>query len=111
MSKPVFAALLVGMSVFALARPASPASPTVEVKLFQFQPGTIEAKVGETVTWKNSDEIEHTVTSGEPEKKDGRFDMKLPGKGASSSFKFGEPGTYHYFCDRHPSMRGEVRVH
>jgi plastocyanin len=24
--------------------------------------------------------------------------------------RFSEPGVYDYFCDRHPSMRGEIRV-
>ena len=30
--------------------------------------------------------------------------------GTTTTVKFDEPGVYPYFCDRHPSMRGEIRV-
>lgn len=82
----------------------------VSIQIFQFKPTTIEVKAGTRVTWTNGDDIEHTVTSGAPEKKDGRFDSKLNGKEATASITFTKPGTYPYFCDRHQSMRGEIRV-
>ncbi len=62
------------------------------------------------MTWTNQDDIEHTVTSGTPDRPDGRFNSRLAGKGATFSFTFTEPGTYSYFCNRHQSMRGQVRV-
>jgi hypothetical protein len=43
----------------------------VTIKLFQYQPGRIQARVGTMVTWLNEDEIFHTVTAGEPDKKGG----------------------------------------
>jgi plastocyanin len=82
----------------------------VTVKLFQFQPAELEVKAGTTVTWTNEDDIGHTITSGNPEKKDGRFDMRLAGKGSIYGFTFTQPGTYSYFCDRHQSMQGRIRV-
>jgi len=86
------------------------AIPAIDIQLFQFQPGTVEVNAGTTVTWTNRDDIEHTVTAGDPEHRSGRFDVRLPARGTSSKVSFGEPGVYPYFCDRHPSMRGEIRV-
>ena len=84
--------------------------PAIDVQLFQFQPGAVEVNAGTTVTWTNRDDIEHTVTAGDPEHPTGRFDVRLPARGTSTRVSFGEPGVYPYFCDRHPSMRGEIRV-
>ena len=84
--------------------------PAIDVQLFQFQPEAVVVPAGTTVTWTNRDDIGHTVTSGDPEHRTGRFDLRLPGRGASTTVRFSVPGVYHYFCDRHPSMRGEIRV-
>ena len=97
------------MVVAALVASAGPI-PAVDVQLFQFQPGVVEVRAGTTITWTNRDDIAHTVTSGDPEHRTGRFDQRLTGRGASTTVRFGEPGVYPYFCSRHPSMRGEIRV-
>ena len=91
------------IAVAALTASAEP-TPAVEIQLFQFKPGAVE------VTWTNGDDIEHTVTSGDPDHRTGRFDQHLSGRGRTATIKLSEPGVYPYFCDRHPSMRGEVRV-
>ena len=95
--------------VTALLASAEPI-PAVDIQLFQFQPGTVEVKAGTTITWTNRDDIEHTVTAGDPEHRTGRFDVRLVVRGTSTRVSFSEPGVYAYFCDRHPSMRGEIRV-
>jgi plastocyanin len=82
----------------------------VEVRTFQFKPGRVEVKAGAAVTWVNEDEIRHTVTSGAPEGRDGKFDEALDGKGSRATVRFAAPGIYPYFCSRHQAMRGEVRV-
>lgn len=82
----------------------------VAIRTFQFQPSPLQVSAGTAVTWTNRDQILHTVTSGAPGAKDGRFDETLDGAGASYTITFSEPGTYTYFCSRHESMRGEVRV-
>jgi plastocyanin len=94
-----------------IAGPAS-SQPGVAaaIRVFQFQPGALEVAAGTRVTWRNEDEITHTVTSGAAGSPDGRFDLQLAGKGTQGSAVFPEPGTYPYFCARHPSMRGEVTV-
>ncbi len=80
------------------------------IQLFQFRPGQAEVAKGTAVTWTNQDDITHTVTSGTPEHLDGRFAARLAGKGATATVEFKESGVYPYFCERHPSMRGEIRV-
>jgi plastocyanin len=113
--------LLTGVVVMALvgcgsAGPGAPAGAqaapeaAVNIQTFQFQPGDLVVRAGTRVTWTNQDDIEHTVTSGTPEKRDGRFGAPLRAKGAKFSQTFGQPGTYTYFCDRHQSMRGQIRV-
>ena len=86
------------------------AETRVSIQTFQFQPGDLTVRAGTRVTWVNQDDIAHTVTSGTPEKRDGRFDAPLAAKGATFSQTFDQPGTYPYFCDRHQSMRGQIHV-
>jgi plastocyanin len=83
---------------------------SVTIQTFQFRPSPIEVRAGTRVTWINQDDILHTVTSGTPEGRDHRFEAPLDGKGASSTVTFTQAGSYPYFCDRHQSMRGEIRV-
>jgi plastocyanin len=83
---------------------------TVTIQTFQFQPKQLEVKTGTQITWVNEDDIRHTVTSGTPENRDGRFDAALAGKSTKFSFTFTQPGTYTFFCDRHQHMRGEIQV-
>ena len=96
--------ILAGFSV------AATTPSRVNVRVFQFRPGQLEVKAGTRVTWTNQDDITHTVTSGTPEQRDGRFDQRLEGAGIATTVEFTEPGVYPYFCDKHPSMRGEIRV-
>jgi plastocyanin len=104
------AAAIVGLTVGAVTLVAASGPETLEIRLFQFQPTAVEVKAGTVVRWVNRDEIEHTVTSGEPDHPAGRFAVRLPARGASASVSFAEPGVHRYFCERHPSMRGEIRV-
>jgi len=89
---------------------AATAETPVEIRTFQFRPGHLEVKAGTTVRWTNQDDITHTVTSGTPEARDGRFAQRLSGKGTATTIELKEPGLYPYFCERHPSMRGDIRV-
>ena len=76
-----------------------------EIKQFAFQPKTLEVPVGTTVTWTNQDAIQHSVTAT-----DGSFDSGLFTQGGTFAQTFEQPGTYAYFCARHGSMQGEVKV-
>lgn len=77
-----------------------------QIKLFQFQPRELSVKAGSTVKWSNGDDIEHSVTS----KQDGQFDSGFFKKDGTYEFTFSAPGTYDYFCKRHPSMKATVVV-
>jgi plastocyanin len=92
------------------AAAAGTSDPSVTIRLFQYQPASLHVAVGATVTWANGDDILHTVTSGTSDARDGRFDGRLGGSDTSHSITFAEPGAYAYFCSRHESMRGEIRV-
>jgi plastocyanin len=97
---------IAGLVVAAVAAPDA----GVTVQLFKFRPDRLEVKAGTRVTWTNQDEINHTVTSGTPEKADRAFDLRLNGKGATGNVEFPRAGVFPFFCERHPAMRGEVHV-
>jgi plastocyanin len=78
----------------------------VGIEGFAFAPGTVEAEVGQKVTWKNHDPAEHTVTG-----EDGGFDSGTMAAGASFEATFDAPGEYRYICALHPGMKGTVVVH
>jgi plastocyanin len=84
-----------------------------------FSPDTINAKVGDTVTWTNKDTLLHTVTSGTGSSdtaKGKEFDSGLSGPnaltttGKTFSHKFTTAGTFPYLCQVHPTMVGKIIV-
>jgi plastocyanin len=91
-----------------ISRAAAPVSLTeAEVKIdnFSFGPQIITVAPGTKVTWKNRDDIPHTVVSA-----DGVFKSRALDTDESFSFTFDKPGTYSYFCSIHPKMTGQVTV-
>jgi plastocyanin len=102
--------LMLALGVAAPALPQSGVVASAAIRVFQFQPVALAVRAGTRVTRANEDDIAHTVSSGVPGSPDGRFDVRLAGKGTSGSATFSEPGAYPYFCTRHQSMRGEVLV-
>lgn len=88
-----------------------PRTETVEIKLFSYNPEVLKIPAGTKVVWINRDQIEHSVTHGTPEnKKDKILDSGFFTKGEKYEFVFEEPGEYRYFCNRHNSMKGVVKV-
>lgn len=80
----------------------------VEIADFAFDPGEIEVKVGDTITFTNDDDATHTVTSkdGAP----GDFDTGDIGGGKSAEVTVDEAGDYEYLCSIHEYMKGTIRV-
>lgn len=72
-----------------------------------FSPSTITVIVGKnsTVTWMNQDSAVHTSTSNTA-----AWDSGNINPGASFTFYFSTPGTFHYHCSYHPWMIGTVIV-
>jgi plastocyanin len=108
MKSPMLLAIVVALlGACAPAEDATPdAAPGAEVTVagFAFQPETLTAAQGATVTWTNEDDVPHTATAT-----DGTFDVSLS-PGASGSHRFDEPGTYAYACSLHPQMTGQITV-
>lgn len=72
---------------------------------FKFQPDNLTVKVGETVEWKNADNVPHTVTADGKE-----FDSGSIRPGASWKFVATKAGTYNYICTLHPNMKAKLTV-
>lgn len=83
---------------------------TAEIKLFEFVPGTLTVTAGATVVWTNTDGIIHSVTNGTSPTPAGAFDSDFFDQGQTFAFTFTQPGSYPYFCKRHPFMQGVVNV-
>ena len=75
------------------------------IKTLAFQPNRIEIRPGTTVAWTNDDPLEHSVTAV-----DHSFDSGLIASGATWRHTFTQSGTYQFFCQPHPFMRGVVIV-
>lgn len=78
---------------------------SVSIKGFKYTPETITVKVGDTVTWTNSDSVAHTATAD-----DGSWDTGSIGTGESKEVIFTKAGTFSYHCTPHPFMKGKVVV-
>ena len=76
----------------------------VTIDNFTFSPAQLVVKTGTTVTWKNQDDIPHTVVSA------GKFKSKALDTDDSYSFTFTAAGDYTYFCSLHPHMTGTIKV-
>ena len=80
-------------------------SEKVTISGFQYEPETVTIQAGGKVTWQNEDSAEHTATLG-----DGSFTTGALAEGKLKSESFDDPGTYAYFCEIHPRMKGTVEV-
>src|SRR4051795_7608844 len=91
-------------AAFMPVRRARAEDTEVHIDNFTFEPKEIRVKVGTTVTWKNRDDIPHTVVSA------GKFRSKTLDTDDSYSFTFTTAGDYTYFCSLHPHMKGIIKV-
>ena len=71
-----------------------PAAVVVTMTHDRFQPAIIHVPAGRTVTWRNTSDIQHTVTGA-------GFDSGMLDPGATYSQTFEKPGTYDYHCTPH----------
>jgi plastocyanin len=83
----------------------APGPGTVAIAEFLFGPESIEVKVGQPVTWTNTDDSPHQVTLVESKRRTG---VML--RGQSESLTFNEDGTIDYICGLHPNMKGRIVV-
>jgi plastocyanin len=86
-------------------KPAVAAEATVTIDNFTFAPAELTVAVGTTVTWKNHDDIPHSVVE-----RTQKFRSKALDTDDSFSFTFTSAGSYDYFCGLHPHMVGRIIV-
>ena len=91
--------------IFAASPDAHPAGVEITIDNFSFTPATVTVKAGTEITWKNRDDIPHTVVSSD-------FVFKSRALDTDDKFSFTptKPGTYNYFCSIHPKMTATVVV-
>jgi plastocyanin len=86
-------------------RPAWAEEATVTIDNFTFAPAELAIAVGSKVTWKNQDDIPHSIVE-----RNTRFRSKALDTDESFSFTFTSAGSYDYFCGLHPHMVGRIIV-
>jgi len=79
------------------------AGPTVVEQDFAFDPGSLEVKVGDTVTFTNEDSAPHNVSI------DGK-NLGDQNQGDSVTWTAEKVGDFPYTCTIHPSMTGTIVV-
>ena len=98
--------LLVAWSLaLILAAPAASANTAVQIKRTGFVPATVTINQDDSVTWTNTDTIDHQVVAN-----GGSFASPIlkPGRKYTRTFRSG--GTFRYHDSLHPSLRGTVTV-
>lgn len=100
--KTLLLAGLIGL----LSLPAAAESPqSVTIENFTFKPAALTVHVGAHVTFKNADDIPHSVVMS-----DGSYHSRALDTDESVDVAFPKPGDYNYFCGLHPHMQGMIKV-
>lgn len=76
-----------------------------DMRSLQFVPARLRVRAGTAVTWKNTDQVAHTVTA-----EDRSWTSPLLEPGQTFRRVFNTPGTYHIICTPHPFMKAVVEV-
>ena len=89
--------------------PATPsggvAANAVDIKGFAFNPADATVKVGQKITWTNSDSAEHNVVAD-----DGTFKSEDLEQGDTFEYTAKKAGTFSYVCTYHPQMKATLTV-
>ena len=118
-SGAVIASLFAGCGGAAEERPAASGGPTaaapsarpdapgtVVMKDVKFLPERLTVEVGEQVTWRNDESLDHNVVA----QKGARFRSRAFGRAGTYTFTPRRPGTIDYVCTLHPGMDGQIIV-
>ena len=76
---------------------------TVRIVDERFEPNNILIETGQTVTWENQDDDQHTASGRD-------MDTGVINPGSKGTVTFLEPGDFNYSCNFHPEMLGLVTV-
>ena len=84
------------------AEPPSVERPVVAVRDYEFEPASLTADAGATVTWVWEGSASHDVVGQ---------GFETPGQSSGTfRYTFEQPGTYAYECTIHPGMEGSIVV-
>jgi plastocyanin len=97
--------LAVGSLALVVAAPASTATTTVQIKRSGFVPATVTINQDDSVTWTNSDTIDHQVVAN-----GGSFASPILKPSETYTNAFGSGGTFNYHDSLHPTLKGTVTV-
>ncbi len=89
----------------ACSQSATAGKVAVAIKNFAFGSGSIQAKVGDTITFTNGDSAPHTATLD-----DGSCSTGTISPSSSDGLTFTAAGTYPFHCKIHPSMHATITV-
>jgi len=70
-------------------------------------PSTVNAKVGDVITWTNGDGVPHGVALDDGSCK---MSKSIAPSGGTGSLTFSKAGTYPFHCFVHPSMKGTIVI-
>ena len=98
-------ATVIAASAAALGPAALAADTTIDIAGFAFSPQSVTVKVGDTVTWANSDAQGHTASAD-----NGAWDTGTISGNSSKSVTMTTAGTFAYHCKIHESMTATLVV-
>ena len=78
---------------------------SVDIEDLKYKPAEIKIKIGETISWTNNDDREHTITADDNSFKSGPLRT-----GKTYRHKFTAAGRYPYHDDHFGRMKGVVIV-
>ena len=81
---------------------------TISIGDRDFEPKEIKIRPGDTVTWVNDDDRDHTVVSDEDSEES--FDSGKIRAGKSFSHTFEKAGTFEYHCKYVLRLKGKIIV-
>lgn len=99
---------IAALSVLAIALPAYAADLSVSQSNQTFSSATLNAHVGDKLTFQNNDTVTHNITvkSGDGD----ADDLGLQKPGGAVHYKFDAKGAYRVVCSIHPRMKMTVNV-
>ncbi|MEW5989406.1 MAG: hypothetical protein AB1791_22490 [Chloroflexota bacterium] len=103
--------VLVLIATFAATRPATAGPDTMTPRRVAIRDASFAPQLryaifpGDTIVWKNTSQLEHTVTS-----EAGLFDSGILYVGDTFTWRPWDVGTYFYRCVIHDGMRGAIYV-
>jgi plastocyanin len=90
----------------AMSGPGSGGDDSVTIADYTYEPADLTVPAGTTITFTNEDSTPHTATS----KTSGAFESGSIDTGKSGSITLKEAGTFAYYCQFHPFMKGTITV-